>query len=555
MTASPATVGSFLFDYLHQLGVTHVFGIPGDFALPTFRWMEASPLKVITMTHEPSVGFAADAYARINGLGVACVTYCVGGLNMLNSVACAYAEKSPVLVISGGPSPADRTKDVLMHHKVRTFDTQRHIYAEVTCATAVIDDPATAASEIMRVIATMQEQSRPGYIEMPFDVVDMPITIIPPPLQRFVQVSNPDNLNAMLEDAVATINKAKQPVIIADIELHRFGLAEQALAFASRFNIPVASTLLSKSIINETHPLFIGVYSGPLSEAAVQKYVEDSDCIIMLGAFITDVWFGFTSTSEKLARKNTLIATTEKMQVGARTYENVILKEFLERLTEEPVAKRTLGNVPEPAAEPVPLEAHEKGQEISIESFFRILGLYVDENSILTCDTGDALFGAIKLRTKKATNFLADAYYLSMGFAVPAAIGAMAASPNDRVVSIVGDGAFQMTGIELSTAAKFGMKPIVFVLNNDGYGTQRFILDGPFNEILRWNYTKLTELFGSGISKKVVNNGELEAAVKEAVATDALFLIEVILPRDACSPSLKRVGEELGRLRDKDKRK
>lgn len=550
----PQTVGSFLFDYLHKQGVTHVFGIPGDFALPTFRWMQASPLKIITMTHEPSVGFAADAYARINGLGVACVTYCVGGLNMLNSVACAYAEKSPVLVISGGPSPTDRDKDVLMHHKVRTFDTQRHIYEEVTCATAVIDDPATAAGEIMRVIATMREQSRPGYIEMPFDVVDMPITHIPAAPNRPAPTSNQDNLAAMVEDAVAAINNAKQPVIIADIELHRFGLVEQALALASKFNIPVASTLLSKSIISETHPLFIGVYSGPLSDASVQKYVEESDCLIMLGAYITDVWFGFMSTSEKLARRNTLLATTEKMQIGARTYEDVVLKEFLEKLHEAPLTPRKTGALPQPAAEPKPLEESERGEQVTIANFFRLLGLAVNENTIITCDTGDAMFGAMKLRTRKATNFLADAYYLSMGFAVPAAIGAMAACPKDRVVAIVGDGAFQMTGIELSTAAKFGMKPIVFVLNNDGYGTQRFILDGPFNEILRWNYTKLTELFGVGVSKKVTTNGELETALKEAVATDKLYLIEVVLPRNDCSPSLKRVGEELGKLRDKEKR-
>ncbi|MGE0753657.1 MAG: thiamine pyrophosphate-binding protein, partial [Alphaproteobacteria bacterium] len=212
------TVGSFLFDYLHQQGVEHVFGIPGDFALPTFRWMQQSPLKIITMTHEPSVGFAADGYARIKGLGVACVTYCVGGLNMLNSVACAYAEKSPVLVISGGPSPKDREKDVLMHHKVRTFDTQRNIYEEVTCATAVLTDPETAASEIMRVIANIRKHSRPGYIEVPFDVVDMPIGNIPEAFVLPEEKSDPMNLKGLVEDAVNAINSARQPVIIADIE-------------------------------------------------------------------------------------------------------------------------------------------------------------------------------------------------------------------------------------------------------------------------------------------------------------------------------------------------
>jgi len=555
MSEAQTTVGSFLFDYLHKLGVTHVFGIPGDFALPTFRWLQQSKLKIITMTHEPSVGFAADGYARMNGLGVACVTYCVGGLNMLNSVACAYAEKSPMLVISGGPSPADRKKDVLMHHKVRTFDTQRRIYEEVTCATAVLLDPETAAAEIMRVVSAVLENSRPGYIEVPFDVVDMPIGVIPPTVNHPAPVSDQDNLNAMLEDAVAAVNNAKQPVIIADIELHRHGLVDQALAVASKFNIPVASTLMSKSIISETHPLFIGVYSGPLSDAAVQKYVEDSDCLIMLGALITDVWFGFMSTSEKLSRKRTMLATTEKMQIGARTYENVVLKEFLERLHEAPVAARKTGALPQPAPEPKPLSDSEKSASISMETFFRILGLHAGENNIITCDTGDSLFGAMKLRTKKATNFIADAYYLSMGFGVPAAIGVMAARPDNRVIAIVGDGAFQMTGIELSTAVKFGMKPIVFVLNNDGYGTQRFILDGPFNEILRWNYTKLTELLGAGVGKKVTTNREMEAAIREAIVSDQMYLIEVILPRNECSPSLKRVGEELGRLRDKDKRK
>ncbi|MDX2094486.1 MAG: thiamine pyrophosphate-binding protein [Alphaproteobacteria bacterium] len=554
MSSTPHSVGSFLFNYLHRLGVTHVFGIPGDFALPTFRWMEASPLKVITMTHEPSVGFAADGYARANGLGVACVTYCVGGLNMVNPIACAYAEKSPVLVISGGPSPKDRQTDALMHHKVRTFDTQRRIFEEVTCANAVLLDPATAAAEIIRVVETVLEQSRPGYLEIPFDVVDMPIPSIPAPTRRLAPTSNPDNLHAMLEDAAAALNKAKQPVIIADIELHRHGLVAEAVALAEKFNIPIASTLLSKSIISENHPLFIGVYSGPLSEAAVQKYVEESDCLIMLGAFITDVWFGFMNTGEKLSRKHTMLATTEKMQIGARTYEQVVLREFLEQLKDAPVTPRLPAALPAKATPLLPLSDTELEEAISVDSFFRIFGLHLGANDTIIADTGDALFGSMRLPVKASNNFLADAYYLSMGFAVPAAIGAMAAQPSSRAFVVVGDGAFQMTGIELSTAAKFGMKPIVFVLNNDGYGTQRFILDGPFNEILRWNYTKLTEMFGVGTSKKVGTNAQLQTALREAIAGDELTLIEVTIPRRDCSPSLRRVGEELGKLRDKDKR-
>ncbi|MFN7186145.1 MAG: alpha-keto acid decarboxylase family protein [Alphaproteobacteria bacterium] len=551
MSNSPTSVGSFLFDYLHGKGVTHVFGIPGDFALPTRRGLEQSKLKIMTMTPEPSVGFAADGYARVHGLGVALVTYCVGGLNMLNSVACAYAEKSPMLVLSGGPSPSDRRADALLHHKVRTFDTQRRIYEEVTCASAVLTDAETAASEIMRVVDEVILQCRPGYIEIPYDVVDMPIKAPAQP-NRPIPTSDPENLAAMMEDATALINSAKQPVIIADIELHRHGLTDLALALAAKFQIPIASTLLSKSIISETHPLFIGVYSGSLSEAAVQKYVEESDCILMLGAFITDVFLGMNTAH--LRRKNTILVTTEKARIAHRTYEQIIFREFLEHLGRAAITPRHPGNLPQPAPPPLPLTAAEKNAPLSIANFFRLLGLNVGEQNTIVCDTGDALLGAMQLRTRAPSNFLSDAYYLSMGFAIPAAIGVMAAQPDNKIFVIVGDGAFQMTGTELSTAAKYNMSPIVFILNNDGYGTQRHILDGPFNEIHPWHYTKITELLGYGIARRVTTNGELEAAINEALRANTLALIEVVVPRSDSSAALKRMGEELGKLRDKNKR-
>ncbi|MBN66874.1 MAG: preprotein translocase subunit Tim44 [Rickettsiales bacterium] len=545
------TVGSFLFDYIHSKGVTHAFGIPGDFVLPTFRWLEKSPIDIITMTHEPSVGFAADGYARMHGLGLACVTYCVGGLNMLNSVACAYAEKSPMIVVSGGPSPSDRQADPLLHHKVRTFDTQRRIFEEVTCANTVLLDPEHAAEEIMRVVDTVIAQCRPGYIEVPFDVVDMPITL-PRIRNNPLPSSDAENLEACIEDAIEVISKAKQPVIIADVELHRHGLTDLAVTVAEKLNIPIASTLLSKSVISEHNPLYIGVYSGGFSEQDVQDYVEGSDCLIMLGAFITDILLGLNTA--KLNKRNTVLVTTEKARVGLRSYEDVLFKDFLEALAVADVTPHPDRNTPSPAPTPKPLSDDEREEPLTVEQFFRILGLHIGEDNTLVCDTGDALLGAIGLRTPKRNNFLSDAYYLSMGFAMPAAIGAMAASPESRVFTIIGDGAFQMTGIELSTAAKYNMKPIVFILNNDGYGTQRHILDGPFNNIHMWDYTKMTDLLRCGKSARVATRGALEDILKEAVETDEMYVIEVTIPRDDSSRSLRRLGEELGKLRDAEKR-
>jgi indolepyruvate decarboxylase len=549
MTQGIPTVGSFLFEYLYNKGVRTVFGIPGDFALPTFRWLDESRLRLITLTHEPSVGFAADGYARASGsIGVACVTYCVGGLNMLNSVACAYAEKSPMLVISGGPSPADRVKDPLLHHRVRNFDTQLKIYQEVTCATALIDDPETAAEEIIRVVEAIQAQCRPGYIEMPYDVVNMPITL-PRMKKKVAKESDTKSLEAAIAEVTGRINGAKTPIIIADVELHRHGLTDLALELATKFNIPIASTLLSKSVISETHSHYIGVYSGGFSEPAVQEYVETSDCVILLGAYITDVLLGMNSSD--LDRNRCILANTEKLQVGYHRYDEVIFADFMKALVAAPIRKREQFTNPNPPQKLVPLAASEHDDMLTSEEFFRILGLNMTDGTTLVCDTGDSLLGAIGLRTSERKDFVSDAYYLSMGFAMPAAIGVMAAHPENRVITIIGDGAFQMTGIELSTAIKEKMNPIVFVLNNDGYGTQRHILDGPFNNILRWNYTKLPEMLGGGKGVKVTTKGELESALQAALTDEAqAYLIEVIIPRDDCSRPLKRLGEALNKQRN-----
>jgi indolepyruvate decarboxylase len=546
------TVGEFLFDYLYDRGVTHAFGLPGDFALPIFRWLDRSKIKLITMTHEPSVGFAADGYARMKGLGVACVTYCVGGLNLLNPVACAYAEKSRVLVISGGPGTNDRRLDPLLHHKVRTFDTQRRIFEEVTCATAVLLDAATAASEIMRVVQEVQAQCRPGYIEIPYDIVDRPIHL-PHPRKSPLPVSDPENLDACLKEAAGMIGRARQPVIVADVELHRHGLTDLAVAMAEKFHIVIAATLLSKSVISETHPNYIGVYSGGLSEPACQNYVETSDCAILLGAFISDVFLGLNTA--RLDRKNCILATTEKTRIGLHGYDHILFKDFLEGLRDAPIRPKAPLKNPNPAARLKPLTAKERAEPLDVETFFRIVGLTMKEGTTVVCDTGDVLIGAIGLRTSKRNHFLAAAYYLSMGFGAPAAIGAMAADPGGRTIAIVGDGAFQMTGMELSTAAKEGFKPIVCIINNDGYGTQRHIIDGKFNNIHPWKYTRICDLLGYGKAARVATKGGLEAVLKKAFADESrMYLIEAVVPRDDCSRALLRFATQMANERDVNKR-
>src|SRR5580765_1794201 len=221
-------MGQYLFEYLHRRGVRHSFGVPGDFALPTFAWLDKSKIQSITMTHEPGAGFAADAYSRVNGIGLVCVTYCVGGLNVLNAIAGAYAEKSPVVVVSGAPGRKDREKDPLLHHKVKTFETQRRVYDEVTVASTVLLDEQRAASEIVRCVEACLRHKRPVYIEVPHDMVDREIPITGISLAA-PEKSDPHTLKAALQETLSLIRAAKKPVLLAGVELHRFGLTDVAV--------------------------------------------------------------------------------------------------------------------------------------------------------------------------------------------------------------------------------------------------------------------------------------------------------------------------------------
>jgi indolepyruvate decarboxylase len=539
-------MGQFLFEYLHRRGVRHSFGVPGDFALPTYAWLEKSPIRSITMTHEPSAGFAADAYSRLNGIGLVCVTYCVGGLNVLNAIAGAYAEKSPVVVVSGAPGQKDREKDPLLHHKVKTFETQRRVYDEVTVASTVLLDEERAASEIVRCVEACLRYKRPVYIEVPHDMVDrvIPTTQIAPPVP---QHSDPQTLVAALDEARKMLADAKKPILFAGVELHRFGLTDIAIRLAERLNIPIAADLLSKSAVPENHPLYLGVYGGAMSsDQNVRQYVESSDCVLMLGNFITDMNLGIYTA--KLDRSRTILATTEAVRVRYHRYEDVEFKDFLHGLAKAEVPRKKFKHS-QPLKEPKALTKSELTDPLTMKEVFRIVSLHLDENCCVVSDVGDAIFGAVGIRTAKRAEFIAPAYYLSMGFAVPASIGVETANPALRPVVLVGDGAFQMTGTELSTAVRLKLKPIVLVLNNEGYGTMRKIRDGYFNEISQWDYGKICELVGGGTAVCATTKGELDGAIRSAMGSSSLRVIDVRIPRDDMSPQLATMSAELARLR------
>jgi len=340
---------------------------------------------------------------------------------------------------------------------------------------------------------------------------------------------------------------AKKPVILAGVELHRYGLTDLAIRIAEKFNIPIAADLLSKSAVAENHPLYLGVYGGAMSsDDHVRAYVESSDCVLMLGSFITDMNLGIYTA--KLDRSRTILATTESIKVCYHQYGDVAFADYLKAVASVSVGKKRFKN-PNPHREARPLAKAELTEPLTMQEVIRIVSLHLDDASCVVSDVGDALFGAVGIRTAKRAEFIAPAYYLSMGFAVPAGIGVAMANKSLRPFVLVGDGAFQMTGTEISTAVRLGLNPIILILNNEGYGTMRKIRDGSFNVISQWNYGKICELVGGGESTIAKTKGELDGAIRHAMGSRTLQVIDVRLPRDGMSPQLASMSAELSRLR------
>ncbi len=544
MRNRPPTIGEYLLKKLKSYDIEHIFGIPGDYVLRFYNLIEQSDIQHIGMTREDAAGYATDAYARTKGMGAACITYCVGGLSMVNAVAGAYAEKSPVVVVSGAPGIKERGTDALLHHKVRDFHTQQRIYDEITVATALLDEPFTAFNEIDRVLDAVYHYKRPGYIELPRDMVDVRGTLYRRPTTGG-RVSDPETLNAAVEDAVKFINQSKNPVILAGVELHRFGYQDKLLTLVEEKRIPVVATLLGKSVIPESHPLYLGIYEGAMGRNEIREFVEDSDCVIILGAFMTDVNLGIYTAN--LDRSRSIYATSEKINVRYHTYEAVMFDDFIDGLNCQKLRKRKKPNLSwvSPNTEPFKVKPN---SPLKVKRLFKHLNEFITDEVTVIADVGDSLFGAAELVIQQHTNFLSPAYYTSMGFAVPASIGAQLSTPNTRPLVIVGDGAFQMTGTELSTTVRYGLNPIVLLLNNHGYGTERHLLEGDFNDIGCWNYSCMPSLFSSGRGFHVRTEGEFEEAMKTAFAeTQQFTLIEAELEKLDRSPALARLAERMSK--------
>lgn len=530
------TLAEALLKSLKDHGAGEIFGIPGDFVLPFFKAIETSRiLPYYTLSHEPAVGFAADGAARYRGsLGVAVVTYGAGAFNVVNAIAGAYAERSPVVVIAGAPGARERTSGVLLHHQARTVDTQLAVFREITCDQAVLDDSASAPGRIAAVLRSARERSLPVYIELPRDMTDAASEDVPVLPRR---PADPSALAECASEILAKLAAARAPAIMVDVEIRRYGIEERVATLARKLGLPVVNTFMGRGLLEEAPDVVSGTYLGAAGETAITRLVEDADALLLLGVILSDT--NFALSLRRLDPRRTMLAIDRQVRVGHHIYPDVPLEDLVDALVAGAHPRK--GGTP---PGPWPTVAYRRGlpaddAPIAPSDVACAINDLFDRHGRMpmTSDVGDCLFTAMEIDN---TALAAPGYYAGMGFGVPAGIG-VAASTGRRPMILVGDGAFQMTGWELGNCQRYGLDPIVVLFNNKGWEMLRaFQPESRFNDLDDWNFSAMAALLG-GRGERVATRRALAAALDRAIAQRGVFsLVEVMLPRGVTSDTLAR---------------
>jgi indolepyruvate decarboxylase len=521
-----------LISALKDYGAGEIFGIPGDFALPFFRAIEDSNiLPLYTLSHEPGVGFAADAAGRYRGtLGVAAVTYGAGALNLVNAVATAYAEKSPLVVISGAPGAAEGRMGLGLHHQVKHLDSQFLVMKEVTAAQAVLDDAAAAPAEIARVLTAARRLSRPVYIELPRDMVEAEVEPVPP-LRR--ETGDPRAADEAAGEVMERLAAARRPCLLLGVEVRRYGLDDKVAKLAKTLSIPALTSFMGRGILAETDAPLAGTYLGLAGEAGTRRIVERSDGLLMLGVILCDTNFGVSQ--RQIDMRAAIHAFDGEVRFAHHVYPGVSLEALVDKLLKR--ARRLGDAAPAEAVYPTGLKADDAPiRPIDIATAVNDLFLRHGPMPIAS-DMGDCLFTAMDIAH---TALVAPGYYATMGPGVPFGLGLEAASAK-RPLILVGDGAFQMTGWELGNCRRLGLAPIVLVFNNAAWGMLKaFQHEARYNDLDDWNFAAMADgLGGKGV--RVATRKALVAALEEAVADRGSFrLIDIVIPRGELSRTLDR---------------
>ena len=502
------TVADYLVKKLKFLGIKNVFGLPGDY---NFNILDAiikdDEINWVNSTNELNASYSSDGYARINGYGAVVTTYGVGELSAINGIAGSMAENVPVIHIAGVPKTSFIEKNIIVHHNFSNpnYYLFENAYKNVVETTAYLNFE-NAKKEIDRVFNVFVNEKKPVYIAIPVDVCEFLIDD-----DGFDKIeykkSDEKTLNETVSEIISLIEKAKNPIIFFDYLCKRYNLKNEIKEFINKTNMKFGTFLMGKGIIDETNPNFTGVNGGNLS-SFVQNEIKKSDLIITAGYLNADLNTGGFSAFEKEIdieiRKNETI-------IKGKVYKNVLLQDVILKLNEK-ITKTFEKN----DFKQIKKKINEKGK-IKVDDILPLIETVLDEDDIFTMETGLFSLSGSFLNLKKNVEYLSQTLWGSIGWATPALFGAMMADNKKCHIMFTGEGAHQLTIQEMANFFEYDLKPVIFVLNNNGYTVERVLSKDPndkFNNITNWNYPKLIEGFSNNKDYFIKTVSTLESFIK-----------------------------------------
>jgi TPP-dependent 2-oxoacid decarboxylase len=534
------TVGDYLLDRLAELGVSEIFGVPGDYNLEFLDHIVAHPaIRWVGNANELNAGYAADGYGRLRGMSAVVTTFGVGELSASNAIAGSYAEHVPVVHIVGGPSKDAQLARRPLHHSLGDGDFEHffRISREITCAQANLM-PATACREIDRVLSEVREQKRPGYLLLSTDVARFPTEPPGAALPRYTGGTSPRALS-MFIDAAAELIADRQLTVLADLLVHRLQAVEELEALLAADVVPYATLMWGKSLLDESSPNFLGIYAGAASAGPVRTAIEDAPVLVTAGVVFTDMVSGFFS--QRIDPARTIDIGQYQSSVAGQVFAPLEMGAALEALAQI-LKQRGIGSPPvvspddEPSAKQQTARTPARDQPLTQQMLWDRLCEALTPGNVVLADQGTSFYGMADHRLPRGVTFIGQPLWGSIGYTLPAALGAGVAHPNRRTVLLIGDGAAQLTIQELGTFCREGLSPVIVVVNNDGYTVERAIHGetAPYNDIVSWSWTDIPNVLGVAkhLAFQAHTYGELDdALIAAADHQDRMVLVEAVLPR------------------------
>lgn len=497
-------LADYLLTRLRQQGVRSVFGVPGDYNLEFLDFVNPAGLQWVGNCNELNAAYAADGYARINGLGALITTFGVGELSAINGIAGAYAEKAAVIHIVGTPSRALQDARAVMHHTLADGDYRSFaaMSAHVTVAQASLIDPCTAPKEIDRVIEQALIHSRPVYLEVPEDMIN--VLVSASNLKTNISIPSAPRAHhetQVLEQIVERIYSTNRPLILVDGESRSMGILDEVDALIKTTGWPTWTTVFGKSLVNEQLPNVYGIYAGSLGDEQWKAYFHAADLVLEFGPHYSDTnSLRFTTIPNASA---TISFSTNHIKIGSDPYRDIsrsFMSQLLKSLDTERIPK-----APGPPKPSIALGNLNPRDPITQKHFYHHVNPLLRPGDIVLTETGTASHGGRDFVLPPHTRLFGAVTWLSIGYMLPATLGAALAQresnrfPQSRAILFVGDGSLQVSVQEISTLIRENLDVVIFVINNAGYTIERAIhgRKQSYNDIAAWRHTQALSFFGA----------------------------------------------------------